>query len=263
MDTADSGTVTVGNVTLEGHSVGDTSIDVSVSQLGDEAGNGYVVGSTPDATLSVKGQKSGTADDAPGSTAQPTEVVISLEAFPDGFRQASFRIEATNGANVTAIDPVLLTGNQFRIADGGTGSSFASVQVVDLSGEVNSFEEPREFVRLTFDREISKAQIRVEVQSVENDAGDTVSSDRIIVETSQSVSFTTALPGTEGQGPPTDPDGDGLYEDVDGDGDSDFEDAIALAFVTSSELSQPQSEALDFDGDGDVDMDDAVELAFQ
>jgi subtilisin family serine protease len=74
--------------------------------------------------------------------------------------------------------------------------------------------------------------------------------------------FTAPVPGSGEAAPPTDPDDDGLYEDVDGDGDVDFDDAVALAFVDASELTPGQVTALDFDRDGDVDFDDAVELAF-
>ncbi|MGM0591182.1 MAG: cell surface glycoprotein related protein [Halobacteriota archaeon] len=62
---------------------------------------------------------------------------------------------------------------------------------------------------------------------------------------------------------PTDPDGDGLYEDVNGDGEVSFADAIDLAFVRPDNLSSRQTAAVDFDGDGDVDFDDAYELAFE
>jgi pectinesterase len=72
--------------------------------------------------------------------------------------------------------------------------------------------------------------------------------------------FRSAVGG--GRGPPTDPDGDGLYEDVDGDGNVDVDDAVALAFVDGGALDAGQRLALDVDGDGDVDFDDAVALAF-
>jgi PKD repeat protein len=69
-------------------------------------------------------------------------------------------------------------------------------------------------------------------------------------------------PVAGGEGVPTDPDEDGLYEDVDGNGEANFADPVALAFVDASGLSDEQRAALDFDGDEDVDFDDAVALAF-
>ncbi|MGM0591971.1 MAG: hypothetical protein ACQETI_10165 [Halobacteriota archaeon] len=72
----------------------------------------------------------------------------------------------------------------------------------------------------------------------------------------------TELQAVVGSNPPTDPDGDGLYEDVNGDGQATFGDAIELAFVNGAGLTDAQQTALDFDADGDVDFDDAISLAF-
>ena len=74
--------------------------------------------------------------------------------------------------------------------------------------------------------------------------------------------FPNGVPGAGGD-VPSDPNEDGVYEDVDGDGEATFDDAVALSFVDSSNFSDSQTNALDFDGDGDVDFADAVELAFQ
>jgi hypothetical protein len=75
--------------------------------------------------------------------------------------------------------------------------------------------------------------------------------------------FPDGVPGV-GSAAPTDPDGDGRYEDVDGDGVATFEDAVALAFadLAAVEADDAGRAALDFDDDGDVDFDDAVALAF-
>jgi len=56
--------------------------------------------------------------------------------------------------------------------------------------------------------------------------------------------------------PPTDPDGDGLFEDVDGDGDVGQSDVELLL----RNASQVDDERLDFDGDGEVTAADANAL---
>ncbi|MDQ2055084.1 hypothetical protein [Halobellus sp. H-GB7] len=58
MDTEDTGTVTIGTVTVEGTSEGSSDVDLSVESLGDESGDPYDVGTTPGGSLTV----SGTAD---------------------------------------------------------------------------------------------------------------------------------------------------------------------------------------------------------
>jgi hypothetical protein len=71
----------------------------------------------------------------------------------------------------------------------------------------------------------------------------------------------------EGPGPigdfanaPTDPDGDGLYEDVNGDGDVNVGDAQALFANTDDPVVQNNVAAFDFNGDGSVNVGDAQAL---
>jgi hypothetical protein len=73
------------------------------------------------------------------------------------------------------------------------------------------------------------------------------------------------VPGVGSDGPPSDPDDDGQYEDVNGDGTSDLNDAFDLAFgplQQADDLSDAQVAALDFDGDGELTLNDAFALAF-
>jgi PKD repeat protein len=73
------------------------------------------------------------------------------------------------------------------------------------------------------------------------------------------------VPGTGQTTPPTDPDTDGLYEDVDGDGSVAFDDVITLAFAdfASVNADADQRAAVDFDGDGSFTFGDVIQLAFQ
>jgi PKD repeat protein len=74
--------------------------------------------------------------------------------------------------------------------------------------------------------------------------------------------FDVPLPGAGTDRPPTDPDGDGTYEDVDGDGVVAFDDVVSLLFVDATRLTDRQRAALDVDGDGRFDFSDVVELLF-
>lgn len=60
--------------------------------------------------------------------------------------------------------------------------------------------------------------------------------------------------------PPTDPDGDGLYEDVNGDGSFTILDVQALYANLGSEEVQNNVERFDFNGDGKVDLNDVQAL---
>jgi YVTN family beta-propeller protein len=68
-------------------------------------------------------------------------------------------------------------------------------------------------------------------------------------------------------GPPTDPDGDGLFEDVDGDDSLTGSDTVAFKNVVEAynagdlTLADAQVDALDFDRDGDLDRQDLGRLS--
>jgi hypothetical protein len=80
--------------------------------------------------------------------------------------------------------------------------------------------------------------------------------------------FPDGLPGGgPNSGLPTDPNADGLYEDLDGDGDFDFVDVIEFVFaidaIQNTELTEAQVAAIDFDGSGSVDFVDVIDLVFR
>jgi PKD repeat protein len=56
--------------------------------------------------------------------------------------------------------------------------------------------------------------------------------------------------------PPTDPDDDGVFEDVNGNGQLDFDDVVVLF----ENLSDAEAEFQDVNGNGRIDFDDIVEL---
>jgi PKD repeat protein len=67
-------------------------------------------------------------------------------------------------------------------------------------------------------------------------------------------------PLSGGEGRPTDPDGDGLYEDIDGDGEATYADVVALFEGFETEGVAANGVAFDFNRNGRVDFDDIVTL---
>jgi PKD repeat protein len=62
---------------------------------------------------------------------------------------------------------------------------------------------------------------------------------------------------------PTDPDGDGLYEDLNANGFADWDDAVVLFWNTDwIQENEPES-GFDFNGNGFIDWDDAVVLFWE
>jgi PKD repeat protein len=66
--------------------------------------------------------------------------------------------------------------------------------------------------------------------------------------------------GDGNRGPPTDPDNDGLYEDLNGNGQVDFDDIVTLFESAGDPAVQDNSDRYDFNGNGRFDFDDIVTL---
>ena len=67
------------------------------------------------------------------------------------------------------------------------------------------------------------------------------------------------FPGCEN--PPTDPDRDGLYEDINGNGRKDFNDVVVFFnYLKWVEENQPCIKCFDFNKNGRIDFDDVVKL---
>ncbi len=60
--------------------------------------------------------------------------------------------------------------------------------------------------------------------------------------------------------PATDPDGDGVYEDLNGNGRVDYDDVVVLFRNLDSEAVTDDPDAFDLNGNGRVDYDDVVQL---
>jgi subtilisin family serine protease len=70
----------------------------------------------------------------------------------------------------------------------------------------------------------------------------------------------TAPPRLVGGIKPTDPDGDGRYEDIDGDGEVTLDDVQAFSQMLQSDKVQNNPQFFDFNGDGQVSVADLQEL---
>jgi hypothetical protein len=230
-DTADTGSVTIATVTVEG--AGDGTASLSIDPTGDnsevllfdEDGVPYDVTGTDGATLEVLPvQFSVDSTSAPEKAAVGSTATVTATVSSDG--------------NVESTQTVELL---FDVDGDGTAESVASKQVtIGANGQTEvSFEVDVPADASFGDRSYS-------VETVADSAGGTVE-------------FTP--PDINGDGTlPGDPDGDGLYEDVNGDGAVDTGDAQALFSSRDSEPVQTNAVAFDFNGDGSVDVGDAQAL---
>ena len=101
------------------------------------------------------------------------------------------------------------------------------------------------------------SDLSVDVQALGNEGGESYT---VTDENGASVSVIEIGPIGEFSDPPTDPDDDGLYEDVNGDGVFDIVDAQALFANLDDETVQNNPDKFDFNQDGDVDVVDVQKL---
>ncbi|WP_256290028.1 PKD domain-containing protein [Halobellus inordinatus] len=259
MDTADSGSVPVATITVQGDAAGATDLSASVSALGNEAGNSYTVTGTQGASLSV------------------TEKSTSVSLSPTSNEVAT--------GDTTTFD--LVVDN----AEGGVGAYTATVSVDDPSvGSITDVELQGDPAEGT-----SEANIAADGSSVAIDAAlmNTADSGSVVVatitvqgEAAGSTSLSTAVEaiadedattyavtGTNGASltvteitvgnytsPVTDVDDDGVYEDINGDGEFNIVDIQGLFVNLDDEAVQDNPSYFDFNGDGTVDVVDVQAL---
>ncbi|WP_435074549.1 PKD domain-containing protein [Halorubrum sp. HHNYT27] len=230
-DTADTGSVTIATVELEGSGAGTANLSLEPTEgngevlVFDEEGLGYDVTGTNGATLDVQAVQFLVDDlEAPEKAAVGSDVTVTANVTNDG------AVESTQ--------PV-----EFQID-------------VDADGELETVETESKTIAAG-----ETAQVSFTV-SVPEDAsfgprqhGVFTAADNATAE----IEFTP--PDVNGDGLlPGDLDGDGLYEDVNGDGELNTGDAQALFSNRDSPAVQNNIEAFDFNGDGSVNTGDAQAL---
>ena len=134
MDTDDSGSVTVGTVTVEGAGPGTTDIDPSVDSLGNEDGDPYDVGTTPGSSLTVE-------DTAESVDLDVSADISSVESGDDvTFTVRRADSDALVSATVTLGDESYDTGidgeatveiDESMASDAGTVTAVASKESTD------------------------------------------------------------------------------------------------------------------------------------
>lgn len=196
----------------------------------------------------------------PAPTANRVDVV--LDGAPNGLQTYSVTVTVSEGSNATidGVEAQLIPSGRLQVVE-RTNSSI-TFRAADLGDAVGPFNDSRALATVNLTGTASAEQVGLTVNQLTDDTGSAMNTSRVRLALEGEL-FAEPLPGSGGTAPPTDPDGDGLYEDVDGDGTAAFDDAISLAFVDFGTLSTEQQSALDFNGDGSATFADAIELAFQ
>lgn len=193
-----------------------------------------------------------------------TRVDVTLRNVTDGVQK--YRIElAVQSSNQTAVSEVTpnhITRPNFAVIGGGSGSQRVEVQGVDIDNQIEGSPGDVTLFTVKFENgdQLDRDQLAVQPLDLEDDNGDPIPSENVTTKIRCYSPFDDPIAGQPRYGKPTDPDCDGLFEDVDGDGRLTSNDVQALAFVKDVNLTDAQVDALDFNGNGTLEFDDVTRL---
>ena len=183
------------------------------------------------------------------------ETPLYASALPGGVSGAKVTLA------VTEPDVATITGVDFEDALGLTEASISS----DGSRATLRFADTEKAVQVTGNRvEIASLTMRgdatgttdidVSVERMDDESGDPIDAD------ARSGLFVTGPPTVTGGSAPTDPDGDGLYEDLNGNGRLDYDDVRVLFENFETDSVRLNKAAYDINENGELDFDDIVDL---
>ena len=183
---------------------------------------------------------------------------LYASSLPSGFSGAQVTVtvsdpEVASITGVTFPDDLALT--QGTVADDG---SSVRARFSDAGKQVQPGASRARLATLEIEAEsMGTADLDVEIERMDDESGDPVDAE---------ARFGVFVGGP--QGPPavgdgqkpTDPDGDGLYEDVNGNGRLDYNDIVLLFRHFDSDAVRLNSAAYDFNENGQLDFDDLATL---
>jgi DNA-binding beta-propeller fold protein YncE len=189
----------------------------------------------------------------PGTVA---EVDLDLRSARDGLAGGRLTVTVDN-PEVARIqgaeygDSVSLTSDP-DVADDG---SSVTLKLSDIDGKIQPGSDGATLASIAVRGvDTGTADISVEVEAFDDDAGDSIDP---AVDPGLVV---TGPPVVSGDEPPTDPDGDGAFEDINGNGRLDYNDVVTLFDNFEGDAVQLNKEAYDFNDNGRLDYADIVSL---
>lgn len=183
-------------------------------------------------------------------------VELTLSDAPNGFAGGSLTVSLSNSEVAKITDASygedLALTKPPEISDDGTS---VTLQASDLDKAVQ--DGATDITLATIELEgtaTGTADITIDLNRLDDDDGN-----RIEAITRQGVVI-TGPPAIGDRPAPTDPDSDGLYEDVNGNGRMDYDDVVLLFDNFEADAVRLNKAAYDFNENGKLDFDDTVEL---
>ena len=182
---------------------------------------------------------------------------ITLDSAPNGLSGYNISISLCNGS-VAEITSIKFPAWATLHSNSSLPADSLWIKAADLNDKIKSGAKNITLATITLrgDKQ-GESDILITVTKMDDDNGNPI--DPNTVSGKIEVIGVVPFPGCEN--PPTDPDRDGLYEDINGNGRKDFNDVVVFFnYLEWVEENQPCIECFDFNKNGRIDFDDVVKL---
>ena len=226
----------------------------------DEVPNWSPISNRPQGTTKDGGGATTTVSFDPlkstASIGSTTTVSLTLDSAPDGLSGYNLTVSLSD----PSIAEILSVSFPAWANVHGTSTLPADsvwMKAADLQDDVKSDDTNIQLGTLTIRGDADgMCDIVVTVTKMDDDNGDPINPGT--VSGTIEVTSVISLPGQSD--PPTDPDSDGVYEDLNGNGNIDFDDVVQyFTHIDWIGANEPVP-CFDFNGNGNIDFDDLVNL---
>ncbi|WP_435065508.1 dockerin type I domain-containing protein [Halobaculum sp. EA56] len=197
--------------------------------------------------------RAGSATVPPNGT---TSVDLTLSSAPDGLAGYNVTVTVANSSVATVTNASAAAGFDLENVSVGPDGTTVTIKAADTDRVVEPGAENATIATVEL-RGDARGETAVSVQVNQMDADD----GSVITPTVRAGTVTVgAPPAVVDDARPTDPDGDGRFEDLNGNGRVDFNDVVVMFQRFDDPDVSEYPAAYDFNGNGRVDFDDVVTL---
>ncbi|WP_246998606.1 alkaline phosphatase PhoX [Halosolutus gelatinilyticus] len=185
------------------------------------------------------------------------EVDLTLSSLPDGLAGGRITVSVEH-VDVAEIVDASYHDDLDLTSDPVIDGSSVELRLADIEDEIGT---GRQVTLATIELEgvdTGTTDLTIDVHALDDDDGAAIEPDP-----RPGVVVTGPPPiggGPGGGGAPTDPDGDGRFEDVNGNGRLDYDDIVLLFESIEDDAVELNEDAFDFNENGRIDYDDVVAL---
>jgi PKD repeat protein len=254
--------VIIGTVKIKAEAVGTANLSINVNDIVDTQGTTIPINKVSGGSLTIERGTSQTLrfDPAaqsvtPGGTTTFDLVVPNASSGISTY-DYTIRTNDSSTANITAVQP--------------GGSPASSTLNIDYAPDNSSVAVTGGFAKITPGTNVSIGTVTVSgavngTAELSARVGPVIDANNDPIAITGAESATVAVSGTRVVAPgdltgdgqaATDPDNDGVYEDINGDGSADLRDLQPFFDLIRPSAATPQTSALDMNGDGIVDLRD-------